>query len=289
VDLRNFYSAILAFFRQVALFRYTGDSLILMGESEQISKEVEKIAALLSREESLLLFDVLLKSEKDILMSEFPLMGFEAMLLRALSLKNLMRIDDLREEPEKISSSSPVKNVEEPPTRKEKKSEKTASGEWDEKGRAPWHLLITRMAEKKMHVLKGLLENMDGYYDGKTFTIRCKYDALLDKLKEPDKWNMIKSVVGEILGKPVPISLSKEAPAAPVEKNPSETSSDLEKKVLSDPVVIDLLREFPGSRIASIRRLESDEGNGLSLPDLSDDSPELGESESVSQEESGED
>ncbi len=275
VDLRNFYSALLAFFRQIALYRYTEDPLILIGESEQVVKAVEKIAALVSREESLLLFDVLLKSEKDILMSEFPLMGFEAMLLRALSFKDLLCVTALRDELEEVPSPSPVAKKEKPPSRSEKrKSERLTAGEWDEKGRAPWHMLITRMAEKKMHVLKGLLENMDGYYDGKTFTISCRYDALLEKLKEPDKWNMIKSVVGEILGKPVPISLSKEAPAAPAEENPSEAASDLEKKVLSDPVVIDLLREFPGSRIASIRRLENDEGGGMSLPDMGGDFPD---------------
>ena len=262
-DLKNLYSSVLSSFRQVALFKFTGDPVIMRGESEEVTREIEKMARKMAREESLFLFDVILKSERDILGSEFPLPGFEAMLLRAISFRDLLGVGEERaaggerREDEITWSKGGERGKKKEALGSHGRDKKT--GLEGKKGVDLWGALIERVASKKMHVLKGLLETMEGSYDGECLTIKCEYDALLEKLKEPDKWNMINTTVGEILAKPAKILLTKGAPAEGTRKSPDDERSELEDKVLSDPVVIDLLREFPGSRIASIRRMKSGE------------------------------
>lgn len=284
-DLKNLYSAFLGLFRLVALHRFVEAPSILDGETEQVKRAVGEISGKLSREECLFLFDVILKSERDILMSEFPLHGFEAMLLRAISFRELLDVAGTMEagrapgegqdishdrgKPfsgvEVTSSSSPGGKVGEqstPPMVAELKSSGPADGNTSPPGEDKWEAFLTNVSARKKFVLKGLLENMRGGFDGEQFVIRCEFDALLEKLREPDKWNIIEDAVRETLGVPVGITLQKEDPGSSTGKEPSDERGDLERKALSDPVVIELLREFPGSRIGDIKKIDPGKKKG---------------------------
>ncbi len=75
-------------------------------------------------------------------------------------------------------------------------------------------------------------------------------------MQEPDKWHIIEDVVREIFGKPVTVILQKDDQGSIEEGDSPKGRDELENRVLSDPVVIELLREFPGSRIAEIVKLD---------------------------------
>jgi hypothetical protein len=87
-------------------------------------------------------------------------------------------------------------------------------------------------------------------------------------LQESDKWNIIEECTREIFGKPVNIILQKDDSGSQEESESAAEQENIEKKVLSDPVVIELLKEFPGSRIADIVKIdpEKDPGTGK-VPD----------------------
>jgi hypothetical protein len=125
-----------------------------------------------------------------------------------------------------------------------------------------WEEFLNRIAKRKKFVLKGLLEVMRGGFDGENFIIRCEFQTLLDKLQEADKWHIIEETTREIFGKPVDIILQKEEPGTLEEEGSANDREDLENKVLSDPVVIELLREFPGSRIADIVKMDPKKKKG---------------------------
>ncbi|NIO17620.1 MAG: DNA polymerase III subunit gamma/tau [Deltaproteobacteria bacterium] len=274
-DLKNLYSSFLAFFRRVALYRFTDDRSILEGETEQVITAVTGVSAKLSRQESLFLFDVILKSERDILLSEFPLPGFEAMLLRAVSFRELLSIADMVEGKTgpAVSKARPGREEGRFPDVSVTASKKAvpsggtggggssgaetgaSAGKPAELG-ASWEEFLHGVSRRKKYVLKGLLENMQGGFDGEKFVIRCEFQALLDKLQEPDKWHIIENVVGEIFGKPVTVILQKDDQGSIEEGDSPKGRDELENRVLSDPVVIELLREFPGSKIAEIVKLD---------------------------------
>jgi DNA polymerase-3 subunit gamma/tau len=288
-DLKNLYATFLTFFRKVALLRFTGDLEILAGEAEQVRAAVNDVSERLTKQESLFLFDVIVKSEKDILMSEFPLHGFEAMLLRALSFRELVSVADLIAEgaaPADVAPLSAGKESRHPEVTVTASRRPDRSGEEGSEGAAPvssdeggekgarretesfWEEFMERVAKRKKFVLKGLLENMWGGFDGENFVIRCEFEALLDKLQESDKWNIIEESTREIFGKPVNIILQKDDSGSQEESESAAEQENIEKKVLSDPVVIELLKEFPGSRIADIVKIdpEKDPGTGK-VPD----------------------
>ncbi len=274
-DLKNLYSSFLAFFRRVALYRFTDDRAILEDETEQVITAVTGVSAKLSRQESLFLFDVILKSERDILLSEFPLPGFEAMLLRGVSFRELLSIADMVEGKTgpAVSKDRPgseegrFPDVSVTASKKAVPSGSTGGGGSAGAGTsasagkpaelgASWEEFLHGVSRRKKYVLKGLLENMQGGFDGEKFVIRCEFQALLDKLQEPDKWHIIEDVVREIFGKPVTVILQKDDQGSIEEGDSPKGRDELENRVLSDPVVIELLREFPGSRIAEIVKLD---------------------------------
>jgi DNA polymerase III subunit gamma/tau len=116
-----------------------------------------------------------------------------------------------------------------------------------------WDALVRNLGEKK-RFLMGLLSQMRGWRDGDVLVISCPYEKLFDRLREPDTWPVLLQAIEEIAGKRLEVAFRAGPEKKTPESDPGERDGgDLERKALEDPLLVEVMKEFDGAAILSVR------------------------------------
>ncbi|MEW6720970.1 MAG: hypothetical protein AB1346_11020, partial [Thermodesulfobacteriota bacterium] len=278
------YLSLIDVLRDATVLSFTGNEGLLFRYSPTSLERVRELASRRSKEEWMFLLDIAFRSERDVLATEFPNLGFELLLLRLANAQGLMPLSALEagEVPASPSAASPqpaptfsrkappAASTPAPPEASAaapaaKADARPASREGIAGGAGLWDALKRTAEAKKKVVLTGLLSQMEGETQGGELVISCGNEMILDRLKDPDKWALLLSLVEEAAGRPVPVRLSVSAEKKSPEPDGALISEEgLERKALSDPVVLEALRVFEGSMLVKVQPAPAavEEGKG---------------------------
>jgi DNA polymerase III gamma/tau subunit len=227
------------------------------------------------------LLDIAFRSEKDVLSTEFPRLGFELLLLRLVNAPGLLDVEALEAAARPAtpavtaggdtypkSKTTYAGRPSGPKTESSPESSSVATAKRDAPAGAKadsspvasakaeiWDTLLKNLGAKKKTVLLSLLSQMKGWMEGEALIISSPHQFVLDRLREEDKWPVLLQAVSEAAGKKLEVRLSassgekKRPEPASVGKGESRT----EKRALSDPLLTEFLREFEGATVLEIR------------------------------------
>jgi DNA polymerase III subunit gamma/tau len=292
-DLKFLYLSVVDVLRDAAVLAFTGKDDLLVRHAPSSLARMRGLCGQRSREEWMLLLDIAFRSEKDVLGTEFQRLGFELLLLRLVNAPGLLSLEAYEageaatESPARPapsyarSQASPAPGGHTRGTRTtierhphtDSRRGSTADPEDPAKagvsrpradtGDTPgpaakadsdfWDALVRNLGEKK-RFLMGLLSQMRGQRDGDVLVITCPYEKLFDRLREPDTWPVLLQAVEEIAGKRLEVTFR----AGPEKKSPesdpgARAGEDLERKALADPLLVEVMKEFEGAAILSVR------------------------------------
>jgi hypothetical protein len=187
------------------------------------------------------LLDIAFRSEKDVLGTEFPRLGFELLLLRLVNAPGLLDVEGLASDPPpKAMATTFAKRASAP-------SAPQQEGDL-------WEALLKNLGAKKKTVLLSLLSQMKGRREGDTLIISSPHQFVLDRLREEDKWPVLLQAVAEVAGKKIEVRLSVSGEKKSLEEGAAGKEEDRpEKRALSDPLLTEILREFEGATVLEIR------------------------------------
>ncbi|MEK6778770.1 MAG: DNA polymerase III subunit gamma/tau, partial [Candidatus Deferrimicrobiota bacterium] len=270
-DLKFLFLSLVDVLRDAAVWKFTGIDDLLFRHSPSSLARVKELCGRKSREEWMFLLDIAFRSEKDVLSTEFPRLGFELLLLRLVNAPALLDVERLAEDAPPAPVSRGVAAV--GGTEAAQKAQTTyarhpSAAKADSSAVAPagakaearasktdlWDMLLKNLGAKKKTVLLGLLSQMKGWMEADALIISSPHQFVLDRLREEDKWPVLLQAVSEAAGKKVEVRLSvsggKKSPEpGAVGKEESRT----EKRALSDPLLTEFLREFEGATVLEVR------------------------------------
>ncbi len=267
-DLKYLYLSIIDVLRDAAVLSFTGKEELLFRYSPSSLERVRDLTSRRAKEEWMFLLDIAFRSERDVLGTEYPHLGFELLLMRLANAQGLLSLSALEagagDAPAPaarpvVSPVSPQAGPPPPPSpptfsRRAASDAKPARG-GDAAGAGLWDALKRAVEAKKGKgvILMGLLNQMEGETRGEEFVISCPNGMFLDRLKEPDKWSLLLSSMEEAAGRPVPIRLEASAEKKSAEADAvAESEESLERKALSDPLVLEALRVFDGAMLVKV-------------------------------------
>jgi hypothetical protein len=231
----------------------------------------------------MLLLDIAFRSERDVLATEFPHLGFELLLLRLANAQGLLSVEALgvsgdaagaaKEEAAAVAQKAPAATFSRRPVpsattamdgtvprQPGMAAGPVASAAPAQKG-APskgdaglWDAVRRNLEGKKKTVLLGLLSQMRGELREDGFVITCGHEMMLDRLKEKDKWQPLLAALEEAAGRAVPVRL-----AVSTEKKSPEPDAvapgdaGLERKALEEPAILEILRIFEGAMLVKVQ------------------------------------
>jgi len=259
-DLKFLFLSLVDILRDAAVWKFTEQDSLLFRHSPSSLARVKELCAFRSREEWMFLLDVAFRSEKDVLATEFPRLGFELLLLRLVNAPGLLDVAGLGAgEPASVPGRPPVIVSETPAGRTTQKPRTTVSkrppaAESPPRDADVWEGIRRSLEEKKKPLLVALLHQMRGRLEGGEMIIACPHQMQLDRLREDDKWPVLVQAVEEVVGSSIPIRLLAE----PGEKSPSAGEpgggkNNPEKQALADPLLAEVLREFEGATLLEVR------------------------------------
>ncbi|MCL5885325.1 MAG: DNA polymerase III subunit gamma/tau, partial [Deltaproteobacteria bacterium] len=92
-DLKYLYLSLIDVLRDAAVLSFTGQEALLFRHSPASLDRMRELTARRSREEWMLLLDIAFRSERDVLATEFPHLGFELLLLRLANAQGLLSVE----------------------------------------------------------------------------------------------------------------------------------------------------------------------------------------------------
>lgn len=267
-DLKYLYLSLIDVLRDAAVLSFTGKEELLFRYSPSSLERVRELTSQRAKEEWMFLLDVAFRSERDVLGTEYPHLGFELLLLRLANAQGLLTLSALESGAGDASAPAqrpavspepapPPAGAAPPPTFSRRVPEAKPAQGGDAAGAGLWDALKRAVEAKKGKgvILMGLLNQMEGEAKGGEFVISCPNAMFLDRLKEPDKWSLLLSAMEEAAGRPVPVRLEasaeKKSPEADAVADPE---GSLERKALSDPAVLETLRVFEGAMLVKVNR-----------------------------------
>ena len=269
-DLKYLFLSLIDVLRDTAVLSFTGQEALLFRHSPASLDRMRELTARRSREEWMLLLDIAFRSERDVLATEFPHLGFELLLLRLANAQGLLSVD-LSDEaagaakaeavPQKASAApaatfsrkpAPVSAAAPPAVETAGLSSEAARAAKGDAGL--WDAVRRNLEGRKKTVLLGLLSQMRGELREGEFVITCGHEMMLDRLKEKDKWQPLLAALEEAAGRAVPVRLS----VSTEKKSPDPDAvapgdAGLERKALDEPVVLEILRTFEGSMLVKVQ------------------------------------
>jgi DNA polymerase III subunit gamma/tau len=263
-DLKYLYLSLVDVLRDAAVLAFTGKDDLLFRHSPTSLERMKDLVAKRTRQEWMFLLDIAFRSERDVLATEFPHLGFELVLLRLANAQGLLSVDELGvdETPAARPGSRPPAA---PQTTVSQKPAPAAppgggrpaadSGSAGTGKAAPglWDAAKRIIEGKKKAVLMSLLSQMAGEVEGGELVISCGHEMLLERLKEADKWPVLLSAVEEAAGAPLPVRLAVSTEKKSPEPDAVTNSEDaLERKALSEPIVLEVLRAFEGATLLRV-------------------------------------
>ncbi|MGZ8447585.1 MAG: DNA polymerase III subunit gamma/tau [Candidatus Deferrimicrobiaceae bacterium] len=97
-DLKFLYLSVVDALRDAAVWKFTEKDDLLFRHSPSSLERMKKLCALRTREEWMFLLDIGFRSERDVLGTEFPRLGFELLLLRLVNAPGLLAVEGLGRE-----------------------------------------------------------------------------------------------------------------------------------------------------------------------------------------------
>ncbi|MGB3399302.1 MAG: DNA polymerase III subunit gamma/tau [Candidatus Deferrimicrobiaceae bacterium] len=259
-DLKFLFLSLVDILRDAAVWKFTEQDSLLFRHSPSSLARVKELCAFRSREEWMFLLDVAFRSEKDVLATEFPRMGFELLLLRLVNAPGLLDVAGLGAgEPASGPGRPPVIVAETPAARTTQKPRTTVSkrplaAESPPRDADVWEGIRRTLEEKKKPLLVALLHQMRGRLEGGEMIIACPHQMQLDRLREDDKWPALVQAVEEVVGSSIPIRLLAEPEkTSPSADEPGGGKNNPEKQALADPLLAEVLREFEGATLLEVR------------------------------------
>jgi DNA polymerase-3 subunit gamma/tau len=287
-DLKFLYLSVVDVLRDAAVWKFTEKDELLFRHSPSSLERMKKLCALMTREEWMFLLDIGFRSERDVLGTEFPRLGFELLLLRLVNAPGLLAVEGLGREappvvpgrPPDASARLPSPSLQTPRTTVSRIE--PASGAARESGGEPspgssaadfatgesrpameearrakedvWEGIRRTLEERKKPLLLALLHQMRGRLEGDEMVIACPHQMQLDRLREEDKWPVLLQAVENVVGRKVPVRLvAEQEKKSPAPEGSSGVGSGLERKALSDPLLAEVLREFEGAAVLEVR------------------------------------
>lgn len=267
-DLKYLYLALVDLFRDAAVLSFTGKAELLYRHSPSSLERMRELVALHSREEWMFLLDIAFRSERDVLGTEFPRLGFELLLLRLVNAPGLLSVERFEggaaspPGAEVSSASRPVRPAppEAPRRSFEKRSgrpsappEATAKEGTAEAGGTLWPAVRKILDAKKKPLVVALLAQMQGSVEGGELVISCPYQMQLDRLREEDKWSILLQAVEEAAGKKIPVRLSVSGGKKSPDADPVEGKAHPQRVAFADPMLAEVLREFEGATVLEVK------------------------------------
>ena len=287
-DLKYLFLSLIDVLRDAAVLSFTGQEELLFRHSPASLGRMRELTSRRSREEWMLLLDIAFRSERDVLATEFPHLGFELLLLRLANAQGLLSVEalglsaDLPSVAAKAAkegapgsvkteaaaavaqkaSSAPAATFSRkpPPVSATVAPVLPAAGAGAVKGASSkgdaglWDAVRRNLEGKKKTVLLGLLSQMRGELLEDGFVITCGHEMMLDRLKEKDKWQPLLAALEEAAGRAVPVRL-----AVSTEKKSPEPDAvapgdaGLERRALEEPAILEILRTFEGSMLVKVQ------------------------------------
>ena len=286
-DLRHLFLSLIDVLRDATVLAFTGNEELLFRHSPASLSRMRELAARRSREEWMLLLDVAFRSERDVLATEFPHLGFELLLLRLANAPSLIEVEGLEagdapaarplERPAPPPASPPAatfsRKTAPPPETADAPAPPAPRPAAKASGSGPsaaglWDALKRNLEGKKKALLVGLLSQMEGELRDGEFVISCGHEMVLERLKEKDKWPLLLSALEEAAGKPVPVRLSVSAEKKSPGYDPvAAPDLGLERRALSEPLVLAVLREFEGATLLKVQPAPSWGPSTAAAPD----------------------
>ena len=286
-DLRHLFLSLIDVLRDATVLAFTGNEELLFRHSPASLSRMRELAARRSREEWMLLLDVAFRSERDVLATEFPHLGFELLLLRLANAPSLIEVEGLEagdapaarppERPAPPPASPPAatfsRKTAPPPETADAPAPPAPRPAAKASGSGPsaaglWDALKRNLEGKKKALLVGLLSQMEGELRDGEFVISCGHEMVLERLKEKDKWPLLLSALEEAAGKPVPVRLSVSAEKKSPGSDPvAAPDLGLERRALSEPLVLAVLREFEGATLLKVQPAPSWGPSTAAAPD----------------------
>jgi DNA polymerase-3 subunit gamma/tau len=94
-DLKYLFLSLIDVLRDAAVLSFTGQEALLFRHSPASLDRMRELTSRRSREEWMLLLDIAFRSERDVLATEFPHLGFELLLLRLANARGLLSVEAL--------------------------------------------------------------------------------------------------------------------------------------------------------------------------------------------------
>jgi DNA polymerase III subunit gamma/tau len=275
-DLKYLYLSLIDVLRDAAVLSFTGQEDLLFRHSPASLSRVRELTARRTREEWMFLLDIAFRSERDVLATEFPHLGFELLLLRLANAPGMLPVEALgsgdapaarpAERSDERPAAAPAATFSRKPTHRSDPpaapaaapaAGSAADGTKGGSGKADaglWDAVRRNLEGKKKTVLLGLLSQMRGELREDEFVITCGHEMMLDRLKEKDKWQPLLAAIEEAAGRAVPVRLS----VATEKKSPEPDAvavadAGLERKALDEPMVLETLRTFEGSMLVKVQ------------------------------------
>jgi DNA polymerase-3 subunit gamma/tau len=252
-DLKFLFLSLVDVLRDAAVWKFTERDDLLFRHSPSSLARMKELCAQRSREEWMFLLDIAFRSEKDVLGTEFPRLGFELLLLRLVNAPGLLVVEELDKEGQAaVPRRGPVD-----PAKEARGAKEEARGAKEEARGAKeevWEGIRRTLEEKRKTLLVALLHQMRGGLSGDEMVIACPHQMQLDRLREEDKWPVLMQAVEEVVGRKVSIRLVTDPEKkSPAPDGPGDRTSSPEKKALADPMLAEVLREFEGAMVLEIR------------------------------------
>jgi DNA polymerase-3 subunit gamma/tau len=276
-DLRHLFLSLIDVLRDATVLAFTGKEDLLFRHSPASLARMRDLAGRRSREEWMLLLDVAFRSERDVLATEFPHLGFELLLLRLANAPSLVDLEGLSAGEEKAArpTERPASPPAPPPaatfSRKiPPRAETVSAPDSASRPAAPppaaaapgsdpaadpglWDALKRNLEGKRKTLLVGLLSQMEGRLRDGEFVISCGHEMVMERLKEKDKWPVLLAALEEVAGRPVPVRLAVSTEKKSPEADAAAQDAGLERRALSEPLVIAVLREFEGATLLKVQ------------------------------------
>ena len=277
-DLKYLFLSLIDVLRDAAVLSFTGQEALLFRHSPASLDRMRELTARRAREEWMLLLDIAFRSERDVLATEFPHLGFELLLLRLANAQGLLSVEALEAgdasaarpaslpadrpaaAPAATFSRKPAPRADAPVSATAapaagKAAEAGAAIDGSAKGDTGlWDAVRRNLEGKKKTVLLGLLSQMRGELREGEFVVTCGHEMMLDRLKEKDKWEPLLTALEEAAGRAVPVRLSVSTEKkSPEPDGVAPGDVGLERKALEEPVVLEILRTFEGSMLVKVQ------------------------------------
>ncbi|MGE5663689.1 MAG: DNA polymerase III subunit gamma/tau [Deltaproteobacteria bacterium] len=263
-DLKFLFLSLVDVLRDASVWKFTGRDDLLFRHAPSSLARMKTLCDARTREEWMFLLDVAFRSEKDVLGTEFPRLGFELLLLRLVNAPALLSVEALSAAEAPGTEAPPAARP--APAARPREPEGPARPQTTFAARPPapppaapragelWEAIRRIVERKKKPLLLGLLHQMKGRLEGDALVVTCPHQMQLDRLREDDKWPVLLQAVEEAAGRKLAVTLAVSEEKKSREAGPAPRAQErTARPALDDPLLAEILREFDGATVVEVK------------------------------------